>query len=454
MKFLILTSVDPSFNAFIEILRLWGHEVETDDRKIPFELLKKKIESLRPDLIILANNDILSLAIRRDAQEVENYLKEIGVPISMWEYEQPDLAGGTSLVNRWELGTYPQFIYYFNVDSYWAEQYRNKNLHAEFLPFGADERLQYFQPSASSKTSLASDLVYIGTAFSNTVEETVPSTKEDLCLYFSSQIAADVAVQIQSATGGTEDDADRTFSVLGSELLPIYSSDIQNPIEAYEIFRNFSHKMAKKLEKAIAVAPDDCRQLIRLRSLIGYSYSQVAQRLFELLPEKVKIYGEGSWNKILSDYPAPIRRLSYSEMYDCWALSKIVFCYTKKLFVNNVHERIFHVLGVGGFPLTDYRKDLSTLFEPDEVASYRTMAEAKELINHYTQHESDRQEIIARGRKRVFTSHTYRHRIRELVQKSCGHFGLPNPHHKNEFEPLPASPDWLATIDHVPKLRQ
>jgi hypothetical protein len=78
--------------------------------------------------------------------------------------------------------------------------------------------------------------------------------------------------------------------------------------------------------------------------------------------------------------------------------------------------RLYEVTGVGTLLLTDWKKDLGDYFEPgSEVLAYRSVEECRELIEHYTHHDADREAIAAAGQRRTLREHTYRHRMLELL---------------------------------------
>lgn len=430
-----------------------NHEVEIYDRQIEMAEFKKVIERLKPQLMIVSNNDILSSIVRPDTEEFENYLKEKQIPVSMWDYEQPALAGGALPVRRWMQNAYPNFILYFSIDSYWVEEYRKKNLSAEFLPFGVDERLESFRPDEKLRASLSHDLVYVGTAFAGQISKIVGDTPEALVDFFSDEIAVDMANMLNrfNSKNSSIDNLNKIYGMIKNEVYSFFIEDIENPLDFYQQAEALSYRLIDILQSIVSFSPSDCWNYFRLRSQIGYSYCQLALKLKELLLCDLRIYGEGDWASIFPSYKHAIKRLSYSEMYSCWALSKIVFCFTKKLFVNNVHERALHILGAGGFPLIDYRKDLDFVFEPGEIVSYRSMDEAKDLISFYRNNDTARLKVVAAGRARLFKSHTYRDRLTTLLNKSCEHFGLPKPKNSSQAVAVQDS-NWVQQIDHTPKL--
>lgn len=84
-------------------------------------------------------------------------------------------------------------------------------------------------------------------------------------------------------------------------------------------------------------------------------------------------------------------------------------------YANNM--RIYEATGMGALLLTDAKRNLSELFEPGrEVVSYADDDELVERVWYYLEHEDERAEIAAAGQARTLAQHTYKDRMRELVE--------------------------------------
>ena len=106
------------------------------------------------------------------------------------------------------------------------------------------------------------------------------------------------------------------------------------------------------------------------------------------------------------------------EMYQLLSRSKITLNrHTKAAenFANNM--RLYEATGVGTLLLTDYKDNLSDLFELEkEVITYRSPEEAIEKIKYYLEHEDERVKIAKAGQERTLHEHTYAHRMKELAE--------------------------------------
>lgn len=105
------------------------------------------------------------------------------------------------------------------------------------------------------------------------------------------------------------------------------------------------------------------------------------------------------------------------EMYQVLKDSKIALNRHIDVAENCANNlRLYETTGVGTMLLTDYKDNLSELFEPGkEVACYRDANECIEKIKYYLQHDNERQTIARAGQERTLREHTYYHRMEELV---------------------------------------
>jgi len=84
--------------------------------------------------------------------------------------------------------------------------------------------------------------------------------------------------------------------------------------------------------------------------------------------------------------------------------------------------RLFETTGVGACLLTDWKKNLPELFEPDkEVLTYRTAEECVEKVKYLLENEETRRSIAEAGQRRTLREHTFENRaarIDEIIRQS------------------------------------
>jgi len=138
-----------------------------------------------------------------------------------------------------------------------------------------------------------------------------------------------------------------------------------------------------------------------------------------LLGRGIVVFGNSEWQT--AGLPGLTCRepVEYgSALADVYAASLINLNVTNSHLRNAVNQRVFDVPAAGGFVLTDYRKELDVLFEPDrEMACFHTLDELQSQVDRYTADVRARETLINRARRRVLSEHTWTYRVNRLV--SC-----------------------------------
>ena len=78
--------------------------------------------------------------------------------------------------------------------------------------------------------------------------------------------------------------------------------------------------------------------------------------------------------------------------------------------------RAFDILGSGGFLLSNYQEDFLEYFTPGEdFVCYESEADLLQKLDYYLAHEDERQAIARNGHAKVAAAHTYRDRVRQML---------------------------------------
>lgn len=105
-----------------------------------------------------------------------------------------------------------------------------------------------------------------------------------------------------------------------------------------------------------------------------------------------------------------------SEMPLVFKKSKINLNITLRSIRSGIPLRGFDIMGAGGFLLSNYQTDFLDLFIPGEdFVYYESREDLLRKIDYYLQHEEERKEIARNGHDKVAARHTYRHRVREMM---------------------------------------
>lgn len=108
---------------------------------------------------------------------------------------------------------------------------------------------------------------------------------------------------------------------------------------------------------------------------------------------------------------------SLTEMPVIFHESKINLNTTSKTIRSGLPQRIFDIMGCGGFVLTNYQAELPELFTiGSELAAYGSLEEMKDMAAYYLEHETERKEIAHNGYEKVARDYTYPVRLEQLLR--------------------------------------
>ncbi|WP_084448304.1 CgeB family protein [Desulfovibrio inopinatus] len=149
--------------------------------------------------------------------------------------------------------------------------------------------------------------------------------------------------------------------------------------------------------------------------------------IWALLPFHPLIVGDAGWQELLPTRPrwhhhGPIDY--YTELPELYRSSTINFNCTSLQMKNAVNQRVFDVPACGGCLLTDYRQQITRLFDPEtELFLYTTPEEAAAKVKEMLHDKERREHIVKNARQRVLHEHDYTHRMIQLLQTMQRWFG-------------------------------
>ncbi|MCZ7612754.1 MAG: glycosyltransferase [Ignavibacteriaceae bacterium] len=86
--------------------------------------------------------------------------------------------------------------------------------------------------------------------------------------------------------------------------------------------------------------------------------------------------------------------------------------------IEGLNARTFEIAGIGGFQIVNYRSELSNFFDDEnELISFNNFDDLKEKIQFYIGNENLRNKIAKAGQERAYNEHTYKIRLRTLMEK-------------------------------------
>lgn len=128
------------------------------------------------------------------------------------------------------------------------------------------------------------------------------------------------------------------------------------------------------------------------------------------------------WGPVPRFYDGPLRRIaSGRSIYTrdkaaCFNAARIVINTLSPLEMGGLNARAFEVAGCGGFQLVTHCEAVARHFEPGrEIETFRDLAELRQKVRYYLEHDAERRAIAAAGQKRAHTEHTYRQRLQQML---------------------------------------
>lgn len=108
---------------------------------------------------------------------------------------------------------------------------------------------------------------------------------------------------------------------------------------------------------------------------------------------------------------------THHEMPVIFNRSKINLNITIRSIQTGLSQRVWDVLGCGGFLLTNYQMEIPEYLEiGKDLDCFENAAELKEKVAYYLEHEEDRIEIAKHGYETVKSKHTCKHQVAEILK--------------------------------------
>ena len=222
-----------------------------------------------------------------------------------------------------------------------------------------------------------------------------------------------------------DDYYDRIYSLASDNV----KTEMDNVIsEAYGKWSNYSY-----IEKKLSVgALNELGELCKFRPTDMYSMSidrYLSARLFArrltYLERRDIAYRLSKFNFRIYTSSENINlegvdvrpKLNYdNDLPKAYHLSKINLNITLHSITSGVPLRVFDIMGVGGFMLTNYQPEIEELFDiGQEIEVFRDLDEMEDKIRYYLKHENARMKIALNGYRTVTEKHSYNLRFYKMM---------------------------------------
>jgi len=342
------------------------------DRELFISTIRQTVDDFKPDAIVTVNH------LGVDHEGVLYALAgELRLPLVSWFVDNPEFIlplypkpdPQNTLILTWDADSLEAVRGYGFTNVFW-------------LPLGADP--QRFRPGREGRPEWRSRVSFVGNSM---VGKTASRLK----------VAAPGPGLLAAFV-----DLARAFGQSGERSALAFVA-AQRPDLAPEL-------AALPLLRRIAFAT-----ALVWHSTLEYRLSCVAQTL----PFGPLIAGDPGWGQLLAGVTG--HRLHkelnyYDDLPGFYAASEVNFNCTSLQMKGAVNQRVFDVPAAGAFLLTDHRRQIERLFEPDvEIALYRDPEEIPALVERFLADPLGRERVVRAGRARVLAEHTYEHRLSALM---------------------------------------
>jgi len=107
-----------------------------------------------------------------------------------------------------------------------------------------------------------------------------------------------------------------------------------------------------------------------------------------------------------------------------------------------INPRTFELAACGAFQLVDKRSLLPEAFAQDELETFSSIDELIQKIEYFTANPEERERISGKGRERVLKDHTYKKRMRTLIEFTADRIkGWPRQRTRSIFFPEDFPPE-------------
>ena len=298
-----------------------------------------------------------------------------------------------SKVQNWNHTIYNVFLFHFD------------SRECEVLRANGYQNVTYLPLAARNKDSLVitdddirryeADISFVGSVYTSNAFDELSST-------FPQHITDRIA-DILEESAFLWDGVDRVTAKLQEETDSYWD-------KLYEMFRRMDNGVELDIPKTYLLKHFLIdRKLTNIErnmilELLAENYDlKLYTREGERVSTKIKRYGE-------VDSGTDAMKVFYS--------SKINLNLTLRSIETGLPLRIFDIMSVGGFVLTDYREDAAELFEEDkEIVMYRSPEEMLDKIDYYLVHEKERIEIGVNAYRRVKKEYSYEAQLQKILKK-------------------------------------
>ncbi len=371
-----------------------GHRVDISNTEVSLgntvglnlevqELLEEELEEGHYDLAVTYDF----------CREVSNACQNSHIPYYAWVYDSP-------LMDLYSKEALNEMNYISVFD---RKQYGRLSLlglkHLFYLPLAPEiDNFGAVHIGKRDEKKYSCDISFVGRLYKNRGFEQI--------FYENSKIFLEEAESLIRQMDCTWNTSTTIFDKASEELISYMASKQQEDTwKAWNVHKRFfceSMKLARK-----------CNETERIHLL------KALEERFHIV-----VYADDSAKEILKDLTVKPWLDYGSEMPKVFHLSKINLNITSRSIESGIPQRVWDILAVGGFCLTNYQPELDEYFEVGkDLEVYHNLEELEDKIAYYLTHEKERLTVAINGYKRIKDHHSLKARLRQaldfIMEEEC-----------------------------------
>ena len=339
-----------------------------------YECITKKLQEQQYDFVI----SYLFIP------KVSDICEQMAVNYISWTYDSP-------LISLFHPAIYNEHNYTFIFDRAEYEHLSEKNIpHLYYLPLGTNlSRTGALNISAEDEASYSADISFIGSLYEN-------NSYNNIIHLFPENLALELKTYLMKnlCNWHTPKPWPKTSPAVTEFMIQTLQADNWNPWD----IDNPTYYGILVLSRKLA-------QMDRLTVLNTLAEHHSVELYTNSKPE----YLTGVHVHKGVDY--------FTDMNKIFYLSKINLNITLPSIETGLPQRIFDIMGSGGFVMTNYQSEIDSFFTiGKEIEVFHDLEELLQKTAYYLSHEKERLKIAMNGYLKVREHHTYFHRMTQILQ--------------------------------------
>lgn len=316
---------------------------------------------------------------------VSRICQEFDIPYLSWVVDSPELT----LFSK-TLENSCNYVFLFDADMANKFALRNHG-HIFYMPVGADVKIED-EVSILASENYRTDISFVGSLYTEKSKYRNCGMDKKLPSYFRGFCNGLIEAQLR-----------------------VYGYNFLDEVIVEEIAQEF--KKYADLKETSEEYVDATKEIVA-NDILGLRCSELERvRLLNRLAKEfaVDIYTNSNHADI------PEGKFNTWTSYDdsvtqIFRHSKINLNITSKSIKTGIPQKVFDILGAGGFLITNYQAELPEYFDIEkELVVYESEEDLVQKIRYYLEHEDERIEIAKNGYEKVKNEYCWVHRLQDIL---------------------------------------